>query len=384
MKIAIDARWIFNEISGIGAHTRELIRHIAREDRTNTYYLIFSDRALAERTWVEAELADKSNFRPDIVPWSVFSPHSQLMLPARLSRHGIEVYHSPNYMIPLACFPRGRAGKIRCVATIHDLIPLLFPSATPRALKTRLFPIYRRLMLEIGARADRIIAVSEASRADIIQHLKITPERAGIVKVIYNGVSPRFTPVASQPSEASPKTILYVGRSDPYKNLPLLIDAFSLARQQIPFPIQLKILGPRDPRYPEAAQRVQALGLEGTVIWAGYQTHQALVQAYQEAAVVALPSRYEGFGLPMVEAMACGTPMLCSDIPVLREIGGAAAFYTPLDDSRGLASGLARVLTDTTLRQTMVRQGLEQARRFSWTEAARKTIALYHELAIAP
>lgn len=380
MKIAIDARWIFNEISGIGAHTRELIRHIAREDRTNTYYLIFSDRALAERTWVEAELSDKSNFRPDIVPWSVFSPHSQLMLPTRLSRNGIEVYHSPNYMIPLACFPRGRAGKIRCVATIHDLIPLLFPSATPRALKTRFFPIYRRLMLEIGARADRIIAVSEASRTDIVEHLNIPPERREAVKVIYNGVSPLFIPAPTPPASTSARTILFVGRSDPYKNLPLLIEAFSLARKQVSFPLQLTILGPRDPRYPEAAQRVQALGLEAAVNWAGYQTSQTLLQAYQSAAAVVLPSRYEGFGLPVVEAMACGTPMLCSDIPVLREIGGTAAFYTPLENSAELAKGLVRVLTDAPLRQEMVRKGFEQARLFSWTEAARKTIALYHEL----
>ncbi|MEI8139456.1 MAG: glycosyltransferase family 1 protein [bacterium] len=384
MKIALDARWIFNEISGIGAHTRELIRHIAREDHLNSYLLIFSDRALAERTWIEAELADKPNFRPDIVPWSVFSPHSQLLLPSRLARNGIEVYHSTNYMIPLACFPRGQVGKIRCIATIHDLIPLLFPSATPRALKTRLFPIYRRLMLEIGARADRIIAVSEASRSDIVKHLNIPPERHDSVKVIYNGVSPIFVPrpasEAVHDDPTRPRTVLYVGRSDPYKNLPLLIESFSEARQKAPFPIQLKILGPPDPRYPEAGQRVKALGMEAAISWVGYQTSSALVKAYQSADVVVLPSRYEGFGLPVVEAMACGAPMLCSDIPVFKEIGGQAAFYTPLDNGPELANGILRVLTDHELRRNMIQFGFEQARQFTWTAAARQTIALYHEL----
>jgi glycosyltransferase involved in cell wall biosynthesis len=384
MKIALDARWIFNEISGIGAHTRELIRHIAREDHLNSYLLIFSDRALAERTWIEAELADKPNFRPDIVPWSVFSPHSQLLLPSRLARNGIEVYHSTNYMIPLACFPRGQVGKIRCIATIHDLIPLLFPSATPRALKTRLFPIYRRLMLEIGARADRIIAVSEASRSDIVKHLNIPPERHDSVKVIYNGVSPIFVPrpasEAVHDDPTRPRTVLYVGRSDPYKNLPLLIESFSEARQKAPFPIQLKILGPPDPRYPEAGQRVKALGMEAAISWVGYQASSVLVKAYQDADVVVLPSRYEGFGLPVVEAMACGAPMLCSDIPVLKEIGGQAAFYTPLDNGPELANGILRVLTDNELRRNMIQFGFEQARQFTWTAAARQTIALYHEL----
>ncbi len=388
MKIAIDARWIFNEISGIGAHTRELIRHIAREDHSNSYLLIFSDRTLAERTWVESELSDKPNFRPEIVPWSVFSPHSQLMLPSRLARHHIEVFHSTNYMIPLSCFPRGRVGKIRCVATIHDLIPLLFPGATPRALKTRLFPIYRRLMLEIGARADRIIAVSEASRSDIVQHLNIPAARHNSVKVIYNGVSTIFIPAPTPPSQVvdptQPRTILYVGRSDPYKNLPLLIEAFSEARQKATFPIQLKILGPPDPRYPEASTRVKELGLEASVVWVGYQASAALVKAYQDAAAVVLPSQYEGFGLPVVEAMASGTPMICSDISVLKEIGGQAAFYTPLGNRTELANGLLRVLTDTELRRTMIQRGLEQARLFTWTRAARQTIDLYTELAATP
>lgn len=388
MKIAIDARWIFNEISGIGAHTRELIRHIALQDHSNSYFLIFSDQALAERTWAEAELSDKSNFRPDIVPWSVFSPRSQLLLPSRLTRHGIEVYHSTNYMIPLACFPRGRAGKIRCVATIHDLIPLLFPSATPRALKTRLFPIYRHLMLEVGARADRIIAVSGASRADIVEHLKIPPERHDAVRVIYNGVAPLFVPAPNSTSliddPVRPRTVLYVGRSEPYKNLTLLIDALAQARKKAPFPLQLKILGPHDPRYPEAGQRVKDLDLEAAVSWAGYQTNSALVKAYQTADLVVLPSRYEGFGLPVVEAMACGTPMLCSDIPVLKEIGGNAAFYTPLGNIHELADGMLRVLTDSILRRDMIQRGFAQARLFTWAEAARKTIALYQELTVAP
>lgn len=381
MKVALDARWIFSQISGIGAHTRDLIRHLAEEDRHNTYTLIFSERALAERTWIEAGLADKRNFRPHIVPWSIFSPRSQLLMPSWLSHQRIDVYHSTNYMIPLASFPRGRMGKTRCVATIHDLIPLLFPSATPRALKTRLFPLYRRLMLEIGARADRIIAVSNASRADILAHLQIPAERHGDVRVIYNGVSPDFRPPESggQRSDdpSRPRILLYVGRSDPYKNLTLLVEALSRVRGQTPFPVQLHIIGPPDPRYPEAGRRVTALGLDEQVTWVGYQSNDALVKAYRDADAVVLPSRYEGFGFPVVEGMACGTPVICSDIPVLREIGGEAAHYVALDSAPALAEGIRTVLTDGPLRERMVRLGLDQARRFTWRETARQTIALY-------
>lgn len=381
MRIAIDARWIFPEISGIGAHTRDLVRALAREDRANSYTLIFSDRALAERTWREAELTDKPNFRPDVVPWSVFSPRSQLLLPARLARAGIDVFHSTNYMIPLAAFPRGRAGRVRCVATLHDLIPLLFPSATPRALKTRLFPIYRRLMLEIGARADRIIAVSEASRQDILRHLAIPPARQAAVTVIYNGVSGAFVPApasAPRPDDAGrPRTLLYVGRSDPYKNLLVLIDALAGLRGRTPFPVHLRIVGPPDPRYPEAPRRIRDRELGDVVTWLGYQDAGSLVRAYQQADAVVLPSKYEGFGLPVVEGMACGAPVICSDIPVLREIGGDAALHVTLDDAGALADGIVRVLTDAGLRDGMIRRGFEQARRFTWAEAARRTLALY-------
>ena len=388
MKIALDARWIFNEISGIGAHTRDLIRHIAQEDHHNTYVLIFSDRAIAERTWIEAGLHNTPNFRPDIVPWGIFSPRSQMLLPLRLTRLGIDVYHSTNYMIPLTAFPRGRMGKLRCVATIHDLIPLLFPSATPRALKTRLFPIYRRIMLEIGARADRIIAVSNASRTDILSHLQIPSTRHDAVQVIYNGVSSAFHPpednAARSEDPARPRTLLYVGRSDPNKNLVVLVEAMALARQTVPFPLHLDIIGPPDPRYPEAGQRVKAFGLNNHVSWIGYQANEALVRAYQTADAVVLPSRYEGFGFPVVEGMACGTPVICSDIPVLREIGGDAACYAALDSAPALAEAIRNVLTSPGLRSTMTRLGFEQARRFTWAETARQTIALYRELATAP
>ena len=386
MKVAIDARWIFKEISGIGAHTRDLVKHLAREDHHSSYVLIFSDRAMVERTWHEAELADKPNFRPHIVPWSIFSPHSQLLMPVWLNRQGIAVYHSTNYMIPLASFPRERMGRIRCITTIHDLIPLLFPASTPRALKTRFFPIYRRLMLEIGARSDRIIAVSNASRADILQHLRIPGTRQGDVRTIYNGVSSAFKPAESDtrtPDPARPRTLLYVGRGDPYKNLTGLVEALSRLGGTTPFPVRLNIIGPPDPRYPAALEKVASLGLTPSVTWMGYQNSEALIQAYQEADAVVLPSRYEGFGFPVVEGMACGTPVVCSDIPVLREIGGEAAFYAPLDSPQGLAEAIRTALTDAPQRHHKIQLGLQQARRFTWTETARQTIALYHELAEA-
>lgn len=386
MKVGIDARWIFPEISGIGAHTRELLRHLALVDQETDYVVYFRDPALRERTWAEAGLENRGNFAAAVVPWGIFSPLGQLRMPSRLRRDGVTVFHSPNYMMPIAAFPRGRTHAIRAVVTIHDLIPLLFPEATPRALKTRLFPLYRRLMYAIGARADRIIAVSNASRNDIVRCLRIPPATQDKVRVVYNGVASCYGPAGAAKAADTPatrdgsRTILYVGRSDPYKNLTPLIEAFALLRQDSPFPVRLRIVGPRDSRYPEPGERARQLGVDGAVEWTGYVSGDGLVGAYRQAAAVVLPSQYEGFGFPVVEAMACETPVLCNDIPVLREIGGDAALYADAGDKAAFASALRRLLEDTTLRATLIARGRIRATSFSWSDAARRTAALYREL----
>lgn len=385
MRIAIDARWIFPEISGIGAHTRELLRHLGAVDRLNTYIVLFSERRLAERTWTEAQLTDKPNFRPDIIPWSIFSPRGQCMLPLHLQRLRVNIFHSTNYMIPLAAFPRGKPGRIRCVVTIHDLIPMIFPQATPSAMKTRLFPVYRRLMLEIGARADQIITVSEASRRDVVAHLHIPPARHDAVKVIYNGVSGLFRPAEVTASQEDiPRTILYVGRRDPYKNLENLLEAFKLARHSCNLPIRLKLIGPPDPRYPQVEQKIRQLAIDDCVDQMGYQSASGLVQAYQTAAVTVLPSRYEGFGFPVVESMACGTPVVCSDIPVLREVAGDAALFADPDNVPALAEALRLAAADPPLRAELIRKGITRASLFTWQENARQTMHLYEQLGSAP
>ncbi len=381
MRIAIDARWIFPEISGIGAHTQELLRYLALVDRRNSYVLLFSDRKLAERTWAEAQLSTTSNFRPEIIPWSIFSPRGQWMLPRHLQRLRIDVFHSTNYMIPLAAFPRGKPGRLRCVVTIHDLIPMIFPHATPNALKTRLFPIYKRLMMEVGLRADRIITVSEASRQDVLRHLQIAPSRHSSVSVIYNGVSESFQPAKTDTIPRSPeKIILYVGRRDPYKNLVNLLDAFALARKQCPVPLRLKLIGPADPRYPQAEEKIRQLDIGYCVDQVGYQSLKELVHAYQTASLTVLPSRYEGFGFPVVESMACGTPVVCSDIPVLREVAGDAALYAAPDDIPAMSAALCRAATDGGLRTELARKGLARSALFSWKENAIRTVQLYDQV----
>jgi glycosyltransferase involved in cell wall biosynthesis len=388
VRIAIDARWVFPELSGIGRYTRELIRQLAAADRENEYVLLFRDPAVQQRTAIETRLDEARHVCCERIPWDLFSPWSQVLLPRRLRRLGVDAYHSPNYMVPLAAFPRHRRGPIRCVVTIHDLIPLVLPDHAPRSRKSRLFPLYRALMREVARRASRIITVSETSRRDAIAHLRIPGPEEHRVVTIPNGVSPRFCPGPAAPPAAGSAersaTVLYVGRADPYKNLPVLIDAVGRLRQRGRSGIRLHVVGAPDPRYPQAARRAAEQGLGKAVTWTGYLAEADLVCAYREAAVLVLPSRYEGFGLPVLEAMASGTPVVCSDVEALREVGGDAALYAPAGDADALAAALAQVLDEPGLRRTLIARGLARAARFTWAATAERTLAVYRDACSAP
>ncbi len=388
MKIAIDARWIFPRISGIGAYTRELLSALARLDANNDYTVFFNRADVRDRTAREAGLLDHPNFALRLLPWGVFAPLSQLALPGLLHRERFDVFHSPNYMIPLPAFPRFRAGRTRAVVTIHDVIPLLFPDHAPRSRKSRVFFLYRWLMAEIARRADMIIAVSEASRVDCLAKLHISPERADRVCAVPNGVSARFKPPLEgaaprrHPEDrTSVRTCLYVGRADPYKNLDGLLRAFAKIHGELPFPLKLVMAGPRDDRYPEAPALARELGVADQVVWTGYLSDSELVHHYQQADLLVLPSRYEGFGLPVVEAMACGTPVVCSTAAALREIAGTAALFAEPDDISGLAQNMRNILTQPALSARLAHDGLLQAARFTWTRTATETLAVYQRAA---
>lgn len=383
MKIAIDARWITPQASGIGVYTQELLRALAIQDRRNEYTLFFDSAELRDRTTERAALSKCANVSSELVPYGVFSPANQLHLPGLLKKKGIDVFHSPNYMIPLLAFPRNGKGGTAAVVTIHDVIPMIFPDHAPKSRKTRLFPLYRRLMIEVGRRAHMIIADSESSRRDIITHLRIPAERQGRIKTVYCGLGSRLHPGgAPRPARSGneQRTILYVGRSDPYKNCVGLVAAFELVRKQCSFPLKLVMAGSPDERYPEIDQKIGALGLKEAVL-REYLPDWELADAYRNADLLVLPSLYEGFGLPVLEAMAFGTPVVCSNRGSLPEIAGDAAIQVDPTDTVALAVAMTRVLTDPALAGDMSAKGLRQAAGFTWQRTASETLAAYRQAA---
>lgn len=381
MKIAIDARWITPNASGIGVYTRELLHALTVLDRKNEYVVLFDSAGMRERTIETASLRNSANVSCEVFPHGIFSPMSQLYLPGLMKKLGIDVFHSPNYMIPLFAFPRNGKGRIAGVITIHDVIPMIFPDHAPKSRKTKLFPLYRRLMIEVGRRAHMIIADSDSSRRDIITHLRIPVARQERIKTVYCGLGSRLnTDTGSRTARTGnePGTILYVGRSDPYKNCIGLLSAFALVKKQCQFPVRLIMAGPPDARYPEIDGKIASLSLKG-VVDRRYLTDLELANAYKTADLLVLPSLYEGFGLPVLEAMAFGTPVVCSNRGSLPEVAGDAAIQVDPTDIAGLAAAMTRVLTNHALSTEMSAKGLRQAAGFTWPLAASQTLAVYQQ-----
>jgi len=382
MKQAVfDARWILPTPSGIGVYARELaLRLPALLPDWRFAFLARPDADAA--AFVPPDAAGR--VAVERLPFGPLSPKNQLLLPGVLRRLGASLFHAPNFMIPFRAFRRGGGARVRCLATIHDVIPLVVPDYAPASRTARLRPLFRWCLREAARRADVLLTVSETSRRDIASALRLGPADAARVRSVPNGVDPAFAAAAEgrppprEPRDPAPRTLLYVGRSDPYKNVPLLVEAFAAARALAPWPLRLVVAGARDPRYPEAAARARALGVADAVEFAGSLPFAELVGRYRSADLLVHPSRYEGFGLQIAEAMAAGLPVLCSDGGAAPEVAGDAARVVPLaGGAPAFAEAILALLSDSAELSRLRRAGLRRAALFSWDRAAREIAAAY-------
>ncbi len=382
MKIAIDARWIYKDISGIGNYTRQLLHEYARGPGKHQYTVLFSDAEIAERTSQETGICETDHMRSLLIPYTLFSMQSQLKLPALLRTQGIDLFHSPNYMIPFRAFKRNGQGALRAVTTIHDLIPLRFPDHAPQSRKSRMLPVFKRVLREAALRSARIATVSHVSATDIAQFLHVPEDK---IDVIHNGVSPAFTPAPDQSGAFHTKrdhiALLYVGRADPYKNIERLIHVVDVLQRKFDCPTRLTLVGAPDPRYPEPTNLIASLGLEDVVRWTGFVMDSDLLAHIRNADVMVHASRYEGFGLQIIEAMACGIPVVCSNAGALPEVAGNAAILVPPDDTDAYAQAILELRDNPQKRNQMITAGLTNAQRFSWQITASETIACYEAAA---
>ncbi len=372
--IAFDARYITAEPSGIGQMGLEVLRGLAGlSGRPRLKVLVHGHTSLP------ADLLEQEHLAFCPLPWDPHGLANQLLLPRRLRRLAIRLLHSVDCFAPLAAF-----GVIQ-VVNVHDMIPLACRERLGRGFKARFPWAWKRWLHLQCLRARRVVTVSRHSAADLTQRLGIDP---GKVRVIYNPV--REWQHWERPGRLREefglrgRVVSYVGRQEPYKNLVSLVRAMRIVVQQVPDEeLKLVIAGSPDERYPEARHEAARLGLDGRVLFTGYLDDARLGALYQTSDVFVFPSLYEGFGLPPLEAMRFGTPVVAGIRTAPPEVLGDAALAVDTRDPRAIAAGILDILRDTTLANRLRRAGRLQSARYSRQRAAEQYWQLYQELLAA-
>jgi glycosyltransferase involved in cell wall biosynthesis len=367
MRVAIDARKLHD--FGIGTYIRNLVRHLARIDHDTEFVLLCGEADLG----VAAQLGP--NFRAVLEPSPNYSIREQIHVPWVLRRERPDLYHAPHYVLPAA---------IHCnsVVTIHDCIHLMFPQYLPNRMA---YAYARAQMWTAAHRSDCILTVSDASKRDILHLFNIPPEK---IVVVYNAIDAHFS--ITPPPDAVARVreryqldhrfVLYVGNIKPHKNLVRLIEAFSELRTGDLEDVKLLIIGDQISKLPALRHAVHRHKLHKHVRFLGYVPDDQLAVLYRLAAVFVFPSLYEGFGLPPLEAMASGTPVVVSNVSSLPEVVGDAAVLVDPHDIDSIVDGLRCVLTNPTRADEMRRKGLERSREFSWERSVARTLEVYKRI----
>jgi glycosyltransferase involved in cell wall biosynthesis len=371
MRIAIDARLTYYAQGGIPRYTLNLIRALAAIDIEDQVLVL--QRRPDQRT-----IVSQRNFRRVSMWAPAHHPAEQYLLALELTLLGkMDVVHSTDDIPPFHY--RGAT-----VITVHDLGFLLFPHYL-----TRRSARYYGLIDRAARRADHIIAVSESTKRDLVR-LTGTPEAK--ITVIYEAAESIYYPIHNRivldhihyKYHLPEQYILFVGTIQPRKNLPTLVRAYQSLIDQYKVEADLVIAGARGWLCEQAEQLVADLGLESRVHFLGAVPTADLPPLYNASQMLVLPSYYEGFGLPPLEAMSCGVPVIVSDISAFPEVVGDAAIRVAPEDVDGFTVAMWRLLSDAALRADMIDKGRKRARGFSWERAARETLEVYKMVAGQP
>ena len=369
MRIGIDARKLRDY--GIGTYVRNLLRQLARQDTTNEYVVLCREQ--------DCDTIEEfgPRFRSVVQNAGPYSIKEQFAVPMDLRREAVDLFHAPHYVLP-------PLTPCQSVVTIHDCIHLRFPQYLPSTLG---HAYAWAQMWTATHRAARVITVSEASKRDILRYFRL-PERK--IDVIYNAIDDRFwgQPDADEISRVRERYrlndpfVLYAGNIKPHKNLERLIEAFHLMRQDTPHlaNVQLLIIGDEISKYATLRRAVHRHKLHKHVRFFGFVSDQTLAALYRLADVFVFPSLYEGFGLPPLEAMASGTPVITSNVSSLPEVVGDAALMIDPYDPAAIADAMQRVLETPALREELQRKGLARAREFSWERSVARVRDIYDEV----
>ncbi len=375
MRIGIDASLASLRGSGTGRYAALLVRHLVELDRDNEYVLYFRSRDRRDNP-LRALEGPRLRSRVTDAPLTLLRVH--LNLPVRLYADRVDLYHSLGFFLPW--FWHGKT-----VVTIHDIHPVLL-SDHWWAPGTRTSYLALRAHIPLAlSRASRIVTPSAYVKDTICERFRVPAER---IVAIPHGVDPFFlaSPTADEMRAAARRVgaeqfFLYVGALAPHKNLAGLVRAFARLRRETSDGVRLVVVGQPVGRYRELEilPLVERLALAERVILAGYVDDTLLRALYRGALALVLPSFGEGFGLPVLEAMACGTPIITSAVSALPEVAGDAALYVNPRSTGEIAAAMEGLQADEALRRGLSARGSARAASFTWERAAREILRVYRE-----
>jgi len=369
LKIAIDARSAMM-IDGIGRMTFELIRHLGIIDKENQYYLFF------HRDYPKIEKVLAPNFKKYIIPFKTgLIPLKifwhEILIPYHCKKLNVDVFHQPNFI-------SARKGSFKKIVTIHDLSTKIYPEQKP--FNARWY--YNMYVSNTIRKADIIMAVSENTKKDIIKFYGINKNK---IKVIYEGVMDYFRVISEKELLNSVRIkyalpdefIFFVGTIEPRKNLVRLLKAFSEVIKDANKNIFLVIAGYKGWLTKPFFRMLNELSISKKVLLLGYVDEEDLPALYNLAKIFVFPSIYEGFGIPPLEAMACGTPVIASNASSIPEIVGDSAILVDPYDEKILANEIMNLLKDNDWQKELSEKGLKRAKLFSWEKMAREVLEIY-------
>ncbi len=371
MRIGIDARFYGSTSKGLGRYTERLIKHLEILDEKNEYTVFLRNDNIGE--YIPTNL----RFTKAIADFKWYTLREQLEFPKLLNRYSFDLVHFPHFNVPL--FYNGKY-----IVTIHDLILTHYPTQRATTLDPFVYffkhQAYSVVIRHAITHAQKVLAVSHYTQRDIAQHFNITSDRLEVitegVDLLRGHVSQSFRAELLARHRITLPYLLYVGNVYPHKNLERYLEAFRKIVQRNP-KLLLVIVGRDDYFFLRLKKLVTDKGLASSVRFPGFVSDEELAALYESAELFVFPSLYEGFGLPPLEAMAAGTPVIASNATSIPEVLGDAAHYFDPEDIHDMIQITEGVLSDPILRNALRRKGLQRILRFSWEDMARRTLAAY-------